>query len=289
MIHSMTAFAAANVDTDWGRLSLEVRSVNHRYLEMNLRMPEELRPLEGQMRERISARLARGKVDVMLKLRRDGGQSSIELELNTDLAQRLAEIEKQFVSIHQNVSPSQTSSWLRWPGMVIEAEPDTAPLQQATLELVDTALNDLVAFRRREGSKLGALIEERLAGVTRQAKQMRAVMPEIRDAMRTKLNERITALETQVDNDRIEQEVVMLLQKVDIDEEIDRLSAHVDEVQRTLGSDKPIGRRLDFLMQELNREANTLGSKSADTRMTQSAVELKVLIEQMREQVQNIE
>lgn len=289
MIHSMTAFAAVNRDTDWGRLSLELRSVNHRYLEVNLRMPEELRPLEGQFREKISARLARGKVDVMLKLRRESGSAASEMRLNEDLARQLAELETQYLQINSQVKKSPTSDWLRWPGMVVEAEADTAPLQTAALELLETGLDDLVAFRRREGDKMGAMVEERLASVTRQAQQMRAIMPQVRDGMRDKLNERIAALEAQVDADRIEQEVVMLLQKLDVDEEVDRLAAHVSEVQRTLGSKKPIGRRLDFLMQELNREANTLGSKSADTRMTQAAVELKVLIEQMREQVQNIE
>ncbi len=289
MIHSMTAFAAATQDTNWGRMSLELRSVNHRYLEVNMRLPEELRPLEGKFRERIGARLNRGKVDLSLKLRRETSTASVELRLNQQLAGQLTALEQQLRQINNHASPSSSTDWLRWPGMVIEPEQDLAPLQQAALDELETALDDLVAFRRREGDKLGAMIEERLAGITRQSQQMRAIMPEIRDTMRGKLNERIEVLQAQVEADRIEQEVVMLLQKLDIDEELDRLNAHVSEVKRTLDSNKPIGRRLDFLMQELNREANTLGSKSADTRMTQAAVELKVLIEQMREQVQNIE
>jgi len=289
MIHSMTAFAAATRDTPLGRLGLELRSVNHRYLETNLRLPEELRPLEGKFRERISARLNRGKVDLSVKLRREAGGISSELHLNAELAKQLTAVESEFGKINSQATPSSTIDWLRWPGLVVEPEQDPGPLQEAALAGLENALDDLVAFRRREGDKLGAMIEDRLAGITRQAQQMRAIMPEIREGMRDKLNERIANLQAQVDAERVEQEVVMLLQKLDIDEELDRLNAHVSEVKRTLESNKPIGRRLDFLMQELNREANTLGSKSADTRMTQAAVELKVLIEQMREQVQNIE
>ncbi|HLF31659.1 MAG TPA: YicC/YloC family endoribonuclease [Xanthomonadales bacterium] len=289
MIYSMTGFAGVERQTALGRLAWEMRSVNHRYLEIGLRLPEELRALEPAVRDLLGQQLSRGKVDASLRYTRAQDMAESGLTLNTALAQRLLAMHlelQQLCGSSQEASPNEL---LRWPGMVSERPVDSEPLHKAALDLLAEALVELKASRGREGQKLGGLILERLDGVGSVVQQVRAWLPEIRLALKQRLLDRLADLPQDLDPGRIEQEVALLVQKIDVDEELDRLDAHVDEARRILGLNEPAGRRLDFLMQEFNRESNTLSSKSVDKRTTQAAVELKVLIEQMREQVQNIE
>ncbi len=288
MIHSMTAFAAAAQDTAWGRLNLELRSLNHRFLELAVRLPEELRALEPRLRERLGERLSRGKIDLNLRFKRDGFGAG-EPRLNRALGEQLAALAAQLNELFPDAPAATTADWLRWPGMVEEAEPDEGSIGAAALALLDQALDGLLGMRQREGERLKALIEERLDQLAPIVESVRAILPEIRARTAQRLEEKVALVTGQVDPQRMEQEIALLLQRMDVDEEIDRLAAHGEEVRETLKSDEPIGRRLDFLMQELHREANTLGAKSSDTRTTQASIDLKVLIEQMREQVQNIE
>jgi uncharacterized protein (TIGR00255 family) len=288
MIRSMTGFAEAEMATPWGIVSWELRSVNHRFLEVSPRLPDELRALDGPVRERIAARAARGKIDAILRIKRERGLAA--LELNEPLAVALGHAVRQlgphFPGAAQRLSLTDV---LGWPGMLAEPEFDAAALQAAALETLDRALDGFVAAREREGGRLRVTLVDRLDGIEREAATVRSLLPEIRAALRQRLETRLADLKLPLDPGRLEQEVVLSLQKLDVDEELDRLASHVAEARRTLALDEAVGRRLDFLMQEFNREANTLGSKSVDGRSTQAAVELKVLIEQMREQVQNIE
>lgn len=289
MIRSMTGYAEAETATPWGTLSWDLRSVNHRFLEVGLRLPDELRQLDGPARERITSRLARGKVDATLRLRRDrgaGGLLQVDEALVAALGQAMRRLGEHMPANLQRVSLTEV---LAWPGLLVEPEVDPAALQSAALATLEQALDGLVAARAREGERLAALLVERLDGIEREAAKVRGLLPEIRSALRARLESRLADLRLPLDPGRLEQEVVLNLQKLDVDEELDRLAGHVQEARRTLALEEAVGRRLDFLMQEFNREANTLGSKSADARSTQAAVELKVLIEQMREQVQNIE
>ncbi len=289
MIRSMTAFAEAEQATSWGTLAWELRSVNHRYLEVSLRLPEELRGLDGVVRERLGARLARGKVDVVLRLKRDRGNAGV-MQVDENLAEALAaatrQLARHFPDAMQRLSVTEL---LAWPGLLIEPEVDQAAFQQAAMATLELAIDRFIEARGREGERLRALIAERLAGIEQHAATVRGLLPEIRASLRTKMEARLADLKQPLEPGRLEQELVLWLQKLDVDEELDRLAGHVVEARRTLGLSEAVGRRLDFLMQEFNREANTLGSKSFDGRSTQAAVELKVLIEQMREQVQNIE
>lgn len=289
MIRSMTAFAEAEQATTWGTLAWELRSVNHRFLEVTPRLPDDLRALEPAIRERLAARLARGKVDAVLRLKRDPAQPS-RLQLNEPLAQGLTDLVGRlgahFPPAMQQVS---VTDLLAWPGMLVEPDVDTQALQAAALGLLEAAIDQLIAARAREGERLAAMLTERLAGIEGHVLTLRQLLPEIRTALRQRLDTRLAELRQPLDPGRLEQELVLSLQKLDIDEELDRLDSHLAEARRTLGLSGAVGRRLDFLMQEFNREANTLGSKSVDGRSSQAAVELKVLIEQMREQVQNIE
>jgi len=288
----MTAFTRKEGDGEWGRLTLELRSVNHRYLETTLRLPEELRALEPRLRERIGARLGRGKVDC--NMRYEGPQLQAgELIVNKEFAQGLAHASREVDSMLYNPGPVSSMEVLKWPGVLHAPETDLETLAAAATASLDEALDDLVAARSREGERLKALIEQRCDAVAEVVSQVRQVLPEIQQRLRDRLLARLGEVQSEAgaepDNGRLEQEMVYLAQRMDVDEELDRLAAHLDEVRRVLDADEPVGRRLDFLMQELNREANTLGSKSADTRTTRASVDLKVLIEQMREQVQNIE
>ena len=289
MIRSMTAFASGESDTALGHITCEIRSVNHRYLEISTRLPEVLRNAEPALREIIGTHLRRGKVDVNVKLRTGGDSAPTELVVNHELAQRLAEIQEELQGLFPESATSSVADVMRWPGLITEAEPDQAPLRQSLIALVSATTADLVKAREREGESLSRAIEERLDKSRQQTAAVQGALPDIRKAQRQRLSERVAEFADQLDAQRLEQEVALLLQKTDVDEELDRLLAHLDEAQRVLTLDEPVGRRLDFVMQELNREANTLGSKSVDQRMTQASVELKVLIEQMREQVQNIE
>jgi uncharacterized protein (TIGR00255 family) len=289
MIHSMTGFANAERQTANGRLAWEIRSVNHRYLEIGLRLPEDFRVLEPAVRELLSAQLSRGKVDATLRWSRNQESVQNELVLNAGLARRLLTLHREMEVLSESPQQVHLNDLLRWPGVVTEQPPESAPLQQAALALLADAVTELRASRGREGEKLQALIAERLDAVQALVLQVRGWLPEIREALRQRLLNRIADLAQPLDPGRLEQEVAILAQKMDVDEELDRLDAHVAEARRVVQTGEPVGRRLDFLMQEFNRESNTLSSKSVDNRSTQAAVELKVLIEQMREQVQNIE
>ncbi len=288
MIRSMTAFARVDGEVEGAELAWELRSVNHRYLETFVRLPEELRALEPQVRRKVGARMGRGKVECVLRLKLSS-QAAASIEIDEErLGALLKACHEVEVRSLEATSPG-VIDLLRWPGIVREAEPDQQPVQEKALQLLDEALDQLVATREREGEQIRQLLLTRLDGIEEQVKKARKRLPEIRTRLREKLLARLEELQGKVDNDRIEQELVMLAQKLDIDEELDRLEGHVAETRRVLERDEPVGRRLDFLMQEFNREANTLGSKSADGDTTAVAVELKVLIEQMREQVQNVE
>lgn len=288
MIRSMTAFARADQETDWGTLNWEMRSVNHRYLEPALRMPEEFRVLEGAIRERLAERLGRGKVDCNLRFqpRTDSGGT---LSVNKELAKQLVETSREIDHMLYNPSSVSAMDILRWPGVIESAQVDLEALRKLAMQALDSALDEMLASREREGARLREMIIERLEAMAKIVVVVRERIPEIIAAQRQKITNRLQELEISLDQNRLEQEAALLAQKLDVDEEMDRLATHIDEVRRNMDSDKPVGRRLDFLMQEMNREANTLGSKSNDIDTTRASVDLKVLIEQMREQIQNIE
>ncbi len=288
MIRSMTAFSRSQDESAGADLTWELRSVNHRYLEVFVRLPDELRGLEPLVRERVSARLGRGKLECVLRCRWAPRQAA-DLELDHERLKGVLEACREIETRSAEATSPGVMELLRWPGVVCEPEPDTGAAQQPALLLLDRALDELVATREREGAQIKSLLTARLDGIEAQAARARERLPEVKRKMREKLEARLAELLEKVDRDRLEQELVLLAQKMDIDEELDRLEGHVAEARRVLERDEPVGRRLDFLMQEFNREANTLGSKSADSETTAVAVELKVLIEQMREQVQNVE
>ncbi|GGA67157.1 hypothetical protein GCM10011521_01600 [Arenimonas soli] len=283
----MTAFAACERAATGGQLACELRSVNHRFHELAVRAPEELRAIEPALRERVAQKVSRGKVDMVLRFRPVAG-SRAELKLNQALLDQLAEAAQGAQTRFPGLR-TEFTELLRYPGVVEEEALDQAGLQADALALLDETLAEFVAAREREGAKLAAVMRERIDGIERITGQVRDWLPEIRAALRAKLDGRLADLKLPLDPGRLEQEVVLNLQKIDVDEELDRLASHVAEARRVLGLPEAVGRRLDFLMQEFNREANTLGSKSVDSRTTQAAVELKVLIEQLREQVQNLE
>lgn len=288
MIRSMTGFARRERQGPWGALACEVRTVNHRYLEVSLRLPEELRALDNDIRQIVAGSLRRGKVDANIYLKAAAGTQRA-LEIDTQLLDELtARIEEVRTRLKHPASVSPVEL-LRWPGVVREAELDLAPVVSATLELAREALNDLNETRLREGQRIRELLLARCATMRAQAQTVKARLPEVSQRVRDRIKERIAQLGVTPDSDRLEQELVLYAHKMDVDEELDRLAGHLDEVEAALGSSEPAGRRLDFLMQELNREANTLSSKSQDGETTKAAVDMKVTIEQMREQVQNVE
>lgn len=288
MIRSMTAFARIDAETGFGQLSWELRSVNHRYLEISARLPEELRSLEPVVRERAGARLGRGKVECNLRFR-PNAKAGGAIELNNEALQRVAAACTTVAKVLDESQAVNPLDLLRWPGVVTEPERDLAPLLAMAGDLLEQALTQLVDTRVREGTQIQALLTTRCDAMEKLIAAQRTRMPQALARVREKLSSRLADLAAQADPDRLEQEIVYLTQKMDVDEELDRLDGHIVEVRRVLDQDEPVGRRLDFLMQEFNREANTLGSKSADAETTKTSVELKVLIEQMREQVQNVE
>lgn len=288
MIRSMTAFARRETRGEFGELSWEIRSVNQRFLEPNLRLADELRALEPLVRERLQARLGRGKLDCSLRFK-PAAATGTALAVNDRLVEQLlAAAERMSHRLHSSHAPS-IMDVLRWPGVLQTEEPDLGPMQGVAMDLLEQTLDDLIVAREREGGRLAELISDRLDAMREQVARARVRMPLVVAALRDRLRARLAEISENFDNERIEQEMALLAQRLDVDEEMDRLTTHLDEVQRVLGNNEPVGRRLDFLMQELNREANTLGSKSADTETTGISVEMKVLIEQMREQVQNLE
>ena len=288
MLNSMTGFAREVAETPFGTLTCELRTVNHRYLDVQFRMPEELRPQEPDFRARIGDALKRGKVECSLHLRRDTGTHG-ELQINDALVAQIAARSRELADILPETRPLDPIDVLRWPGVVTEPEIDTAPLLAAANPLLDATLASLSAMRASEGERIGEMLESRLAEILSISAAVRERMPEVLAAVRTRQHERLEKLDVEADPDRLEVELALVAQKLDVAEELDRLESHVSEVRSALASDEPVGRRLDFMMQELNREANTLGSKSADADTTRAAVDLKVLIEQMREQIQNVE
>lgn len=288
MIRSMTGFARRERQGPWGTLVCELRTVNHRYLEASLRLPEELKALDNEVRQTIAAALRRGKVDANLYLKSAAGTQR-SLELDTQLLEQLVARVEQVrgtLKYPASVSPIEL---LRWPGIVRETEVDIRPVLTAALELLREALNELNETRLREGQRIRELLLTRCSTMRTQVQSVRGRLPEVSKRLRDRIVERIAQLGTTPDPERLEQELVLYAHKMDVDEELDRLGAHLEEVTASLNSPEPAGRRLDFLMQELNREANTLSSKSQDSETTRAAVDMKVMIEQMREQVQNVE
>ncbi len=288
MLNSMTGFARAVTETPFGTLTCELRAVNHRYLDVQFRLPEELRPKEIELRNNIGDTLKRGKVECSLHLRRAGSESA-ELRLNEDLVRQVGASVSEIAGLLPDTRAVDPIDVLRWPGVVAEPEIDAEPLFAEASELVGSALASLQSMRESEGARIAEMLAARLEEIVGIASAVRKRMPEVLAAVRTKQKERINKLDVEADPDRLETELALIAQKLDVDEELDRLESHVSEVTAALRKKEPVGRRLDFLMQELNREANTLGSKSADTETTTAAVNLKVLIEQMREQIQNVE
>ncbi|MCG5515316.1 MULTISPECIES: YicC/YloC family endoribonuclease [unclassified Ectothiorhodospira] len=288
MSYSMTGFARCESSGEFGSLVWELRSVNHRYLEISPRLPEELRGLEGKVRERIQSRVGRGKVECNLRFRR-GAAAQDTIELNDELAKEVISTVVRVEHWMMNAARMTAMDILRWPGVVVEPEQDLQPVMTAALELLDEALNTLVENRGREGAHIKELLQARCKALAEQVARVRARRPQVVEALRERVRSRIQELGTDLEPGRLEQELALQAQKLDVAEELDRLDGHVKEIHAVLARREPVGRRLDFLMQELNREANTLSSKSNDMETTQAAVELKVLIEQMREQIQNLE
>lgn len=287
IVFSMTAFARASSEQQGGRFTWEIRSVNSRYLEPHFRLPDAFRDLEPKLRERLKQRLNRGKIECALRFQPLAGEAG--LSVNTALVEQLNQAADQ---IHAIIGPGNAMNVLelmQWPGVLDQQQHDSKALQAAALSAFDEALEQLLATRAREGEALTQMIELRLSKMQPLVEQVRAQMPQALQAQKQQLQTRLDELQHQLQPERLEQEMALLAQKADVAEELDRLDTHIAEVHRILASNEPIGRRLDFMMQELNREANTLSSKSLTAAITQAAVDLKVLIEQMREQVQNIE
>jgi uncharacterized protein (TIGR00255 family) len=288
MILSMTGFAAVGADLPGCSLGVELRSVNHRYLDLQLRLPDELRALETAVREVLTAELRRGKVDCRVALTR-ATPGAATLAVNAERVAQLRDAAAEVLRHAPGSAPLSTVEILRWPGVLTEPSLDPETLAAKAIELVRQALMELAASRAREGEKLKAILEERCQGIELQLQRVAPRVPAIHDAYLEKLGTRLRDAGLDPDTERLKQELALFATKVDVAEEVSRLVTHVAEVRRVLGAGGSSGKRLDFLMQELNREANTLGSKSVDAELSQSALELKVLIEQMREQVQNIE
>lgn len=288
MIYSMTAFARSTEHGKWGSLVWELRSVNHRYLDLSFRMPDTLRELEGVLRARARRKLQRGKLECTLKFSPGAGMSS-KLGVNMHVAKQLLEAADQIKEVYPETAPLHVMRVLSWPGVLQTQEGDISEVSEAIMTSFDKALEDLMAMRQREGCATRELIEERLQQIVKHVTDVESNLPELIANQRRRLSERFEAAQVELDPNRLEQEMVFFAQKIDVAEELDRLQTHVGEMQRVLERGGVMGRRMDFLSQELHREANTLSSKSADSAVTLSSVDLKVLIEQIREQVQNIE
>ena len=286
MIHSMTGYARQEFKGDWGTAVWEIRSVNQRYLETYLRLPEQLRGLEPILRERLRQRLERGKVECNLRF--ESQSQSGTLHVNEALAEQLID-NALWVIDRAGQGQLNPLDVLRWPGVIAAEEQDMDALNTHLLAGFDQVLGQFIDSRQSEGSKLKSLIEQRLDNIQTQVVKVRAHMPQILDWQRQKLIDRLGEAKLELDPLRVEQEIVLLAQRIDVAEELDRLETHIGETRKILSKGGACGRRLDFMMQEFNRESNTLGSKSINAETTQVAVELKVLIEQMREQIQNIE
>jgi uncharacterized protein (TIGR00255 family) len=288
MIASMTGFARRESTGSWGTLVCELRSVNHRFLEAGFRLPDELRAAEGELRARLARQVRRGKVDCTLSYRRPVGAAGT-LEVDAAALQRLLAAVEVVMRASREPGSVNPLDVLQWPGVLREDSASSEQLLAVAYAVFEATLEDLVAARAREGARLRELLGERCTSLEALVTAVRSRLPEVQTRVRARLAERLAELGASVDRERIEQEVALLLQRLDVDEELERLTGHVAEVRRVIAGAEPAGRRLDFLMQELNREANTLSSKSQDLETTRTAVDMKVLIEQMREQVQNAE
>lgn len=288
MPRSMTGFSRQEVQHPWGSLACEIRSVNHRYLEPSLRLPETLRAIEPELRDLLRKQLSRGKVEASLFLKTETSEDA-QLGLNEGLSDKIVELAQTVQQKLEKPADLNAIEILRWPGVIKTAEVDPDELKQAALSLFQQTLEQMVANRQREGNELAQLIESRLVSIGESVKIVRENVPQLLELQQQKLRSKLETLKVEVDEDRFNQEAIYIAQKADVAEELDRLEAHIGEVRHTMKQKGPIGRRLDFLMQEFNREANTLSSKSISSDTTQTAVDIKVLIEQMREQIQNIE
>lgn len=287
MIRSMTAYAQTESISELGLLSCEMRSVNHRYLELGLRVPEELRALENYLRERISQKISRGKIDLSIRFK-PTQQQSTEPQINQQVLQSYAKLNLEL----NNKFPGMRSSFtelLRLPGVMQEVVSSTDELAALAKQQLESTLEEFIQARGREGGKLAQVMLDRLQSIEQIVQQIREYLPEIRSVLKARMEAKLADLKMPLDPGRLEQEVVLNLQKMDVDEELDRLTSHISEARRILSLPEAVGRRLDFMLQEFNREANTLGSKSVDQKTSKASVELKVLIEQIREQVQNLE
>jgi uncharacterized protein (TIGR00255 family) len=287
-INSMTGFGRIEVELSGFQLQWEIRSVNHRYLDVQFKLPDGFRAIEQELRQIVAAGARRGKVDASLSINRTSGLAGAT-KLNSTVSRQVIDHLETLAKEMKNPAAISPVAVLRWPGVLSEEEIDPETLFPQATECLPTAVAALCDSRAREGVKIQAMLEQRCIEIDSLVDEIRKRLPDVLIEIRQRLQKRVEALNVQMDNDRLEQEIVILAQKLDVSEELDRLNAHIHEIRSTFTSDEPVGRRLDFLIQELNREANTLGSKSADTETTQHAVDLKVLIEQMREQVQNVE
>lgn len=292
MLRSMTAFARVQESCEAGALTWEIRSVNHRYLEHGLKLPEDFKSLEPEIRKLLAQYLKRGKIDIGLRYKLDDVNQG-EIRLNDEIVRQLRQVEQDVLDIVHEGSKLSVADILGWPGVITDSERDMSPLVSIALSSFETSLQQLVESRETEGAALGKMISSRCSQITDIVKQLRKHRPEmlasIREKWESHLGDKLEKWRESADPGRLEQELVILAQKLDVEEELDRIDTHITEVTKVLKRKEAVGRRLDFLMQELNREANTLGSKSQDSQTTQWSVDLKVLIEQMREQVQNIE
>lgn len=286
-IQSMTAFSRQELPMELGTLTWEIRSVNHRYLEINLRLPELFRAFEASIRDYLGKQISRGKIEAYLSF--IPNVNSNHIQINETLVKELMVTSQQITQFFTESTPLRVIDILKWPGVVATAEMDKDFVQQKVMNLLEVSVTELIKNRQREGEALKQCLIQRLAAVQVQINQIKQRIPEITLQVHKKLQQRVAVLKLDCEQSRLEQEIALQLQKMDVAEELDRLSAHIIEAQRVLEQGGTAGRRLDFLLQEFNREANTLGAKSIDTEMTNGSVELKVLIEQMREQVQNIE
>jgi len=288
MIYSMTGYAVASAELPFGTLNLELRSVNHRYLDIQFRIPDELRTLEAGMRELATARISRGKVEVRVAVTKAPASPS-SLQLDEKLLGQLLQLGHRVRTAMPDSAPLSVNDVLRWPGMLGNDELEGDLLQEACNKLIGRALDDLTAMRAREGAKLKQILIERIESMDALVRRVAPRMPQLIASYKDKLSSRLKEAMVNMDDDRLKQELVLFSSKIDVDEELSRLTTHFGEIRRILDKGGAVGKRLDFLMQELNREANTLGSKSVDLEVTQTSMDLKVLIEQMREQIQNIE
>lgn len=287
MLQSMTAFARLELSLDEGVLSCEIRSINHRYLEHNFKLPETFRALEWSLRDVLKKEISRGKVECMLSF--SPNMQNNPIQLNLELAKQVIQATEQISNLTINPTPINPFNVLSWPGVMMNEETNHEQLQEKAIALFKDTIQTLKQNRSREGKELQQLLEEKLINIEMEVNKLRPMIPTMLDNQRQKILNRCQELDIKMDAQRLEQEIVLLAQKADVAEELDRLQTHLIEVRHTFTSNEPCGRRLDFLMQELNREANTLGSKAIDTKTTQTSVTIKVLIEQMREQIQNIE